>query len=620
MMPTMKLAGSARASRFGSVSLACLLVFGLSFEALAQAPVQSAPGPEDATSAPQLMGPQDLDNLVAPVALYPDQVLSVVLAASTYPLEIVEAQQWIQQRGNLSGAQLMSVAKQQNWDPSVQALVAFPQAMALLSNDIEWTTALGNAFLAQQSDVMNAIQDMRARARDNGRLASTPQQNVAMQAQDGQNAIQIQPADPQVVYVPTYNPQYVWGPPAYGEYPPLGYSSYGSGFSFGDAINIGTFFAGFAGLLGWGGWGWGLSWLTHSMFLNGLFFNIFGALFGSHGGYGYGGGYGGYGGYGAHSAWVHDPGHRMGVPYSNRAVATRFGGAFRSTGGAFASRGAFGGNSRIGNSGASYTRNAGIGNTGMAGRGGFNGNSVNRAGNSGWRGVEDNRSSAFASGRGQAAVTGNNREIASARASSSSFNNRDGQDGWHTAANSRGFGGSSPGVGSQSFGGSSNRSGNGSGSGWNSPQAGNQSGNRGYSQAGGSENGSRDFSNGYSQSASSGYRGRVPAGVASGGWNTRSNGFAEPGRSSVPAQSSSFTRSSGSDPTRRRIRISWRVIAEFLIRMLFGVKLLATLFRAESIVAEVLGAQVLGSLLRAAFLRISRFWRVARRRPLLGRT
>jgi hypothetical protein len=121
-----------------------------------------------------LLSPDQLDNLVAPVALYPDPLLSQALAASTYPLEIVEASQWFLQNGNLQGAQLMNAAKQQNWDPSVQALVAFPDALRLLGNDVRWTTDLGNAFLAQQADVMAAVQSMRERARVNGRLNTTP--------------------------------------------------------------------------------------------------------------------------------------------------------------------------------------------------------------------------------------------------------------------------------------------------------------------------------------------------------------------------------------------------------------------------------------------------------------
>jgi hypothetical protein len=257
-----------------------------------------------------LLTPEQLNDLVAPIALYPDSLLAQVLAASTYPLEIVEAQQWLQQNRGLQGSQLLDVAKQQSWDPSVQALVAFPSVMALLNRDIRWTTDLGNAFLAQQADVMNAVQTMRARARDNGRLVSTPQQSVTVATDQGQSAIEIQPANPQVIYVPTYNPTYVWGPPAWGAYPALGYQDTGSGFSFNPGVLIGALFS---GLLSFGGWGWGLSWLTHALFLNNLFFGHFGF-----------GGFGGGGGFGAQTAWVHNPGHRLGVAYPNHVVASRF--------------------------------------------------------------------------------------------------------------------------------------------------------------------------------------------------------------------------------------------------------------------------------------------------------
>ena len=268
------------------------------------------PGP-----APAPLSPDQLNNLVAPIALYPDPLLSQVLAASTYPLEIVEAEQWVRQNGNLQGAQLVDAAKQQNWDPSIQALVAFPDALSLLSNDIRWTTALGDAFLGQQADVMNAVQVMRARAQANGRLATTPQQVVTTDTQDNQSAIEIQPADPQVVYVPVYNPAYVWGPPVWGAYPDLWYpDGFGFGFGFGPGIYISSFFPGWGG---WGSWGWGCGWFGRSMYVNTGFFNRYGFRGGFRGGFA-GGGFGGRG------AWAHDPGHRMGVPYSNRAVASRF--------------------------------------------------------------------------------------------------------------------------------------------------------------------------------------------------------------------------------------------------------------------------------------------------------
>ena len=246
---------------------------------------------------------------MAPVALYPDLLLSEVLAASTYPLELVQAQQWMQSNPGLRGQQLVEAAKQQNWDPSVQALVAFPDVMNMLTRDVQWTTDLGNAFLSQQADVMDAIQQLRASARANGRLADTPQQRVIDEQQNGQDAIVIQPTDPQVVYPPVYNPAYVWGPPVYGAYPPLSYPGIGWGITYGVATFLGALFT---GLVSFGGWGWGLSWLTHGLFLNGLFFSHFG--FHGYNGYGFHGGPG----YASHAAWVHDPGHRLGVPYGNR--------------------------------------------------------------------------------------------------------------------------------------------------------------------------------------------------------------------------------------------------------------------------------------------------------------
>src|SRR5258707_14573220 len=187
-----------RASILVTTLCVSLLPLSLTF---GQAPAEPPPGSPNIQQTAPLLPPEQLDNLVAPVALYPDPVLSTVLAASTYPLEIVEAQQWFQQNSNLRGAPLMDAAKQQDWDASVQALVAFPDALRLLSNDIRWTTDLGNAFLAQQADVMSAVQTMRVRAQQSGRLVNTPQQVVTTDYQDGQGAIEIQPADPQVVYV-----------------------------------------------------------------------------------------------------------------------------------------------------------------------------------------------------------------------------------------------------------------------------------------------------------------------------------------------------------------------------------------------------------------------------------
>ena len=135
------------------------------------------PGPAQAPAPPPL-SPDQLNNLVAPIALYPDSLLSQILVASTYPLEVAEAGQWLQRNPGLQGSQLVDAARQQNWDPSVQALVVFPDVVNRLNADIRWTTDLGNAFLSQQADVMNAVQRMRVRAMAAGKLSSNSQQTV----------------------------------------------------------------------------------------------------------------------------------------------------------------------------------------------------------------------------------------------------------------------------------------------------------------------------------------------------------------------------------------------------------------------------------------------------------
>lgn len=282
-----------------------------------------------------MLSPQQLDNMVAPLALYPDPLLSQVLVAATYPLEVVQANQWLQQNRHLTGTALMDAAKQQNWDPSVQALVAFPDVLARLNQDVQWTTDLGNAFLAQQADVMAAIQRLRARAQANGKLQSTPQETVTSQNDNGQTAIAIQPANPEVIYVPTYDPNYIWGPPAWGYYPPLFYPSYGFGFGFG--IPIGGFFFGWGG---WPLWGWGFNWFGHACFVNGAFFHNYGFRYGGYG----------YGGFAGTRAWAHDYSRTAragGVGGYSRSYATAAGsragaGAYRSAGAGQAYRGAQG--------------------------------------------------------------------------------------------------------------------------------------------------------------------------------------------------------------------------------------------------------------------------------------
>ena len=169
----------------------------------------------------------------------------------------------------------MKEAKKQNWDPSIQGLVAFPQVLARLSQDMSWTTPLGNAFLAQQKDVMQAVQRMRAQAQAAGKLHSTPQETVTTENQGGQSAINIEPANPDVWYVPDYNPAFVWGPPIYGYYPPLLYPGIDIGFGWGSGIDLGLYFGGWGGW-GWGGWGWSPNWYGGSIILNHSFFHRYG--------------------------------------------------------------------------------------------------------------------------------------------------------------------------------------------------------------------------------------------------------------------------------------------------------------------------------------------------------
>ncbi len=254
--------------------------------------------------------PQQLDDLVAPIALYPDPVLGQILAASTYPMEIAEAEQWLRDHPHWKPAKLMNEAKKQNWDPSIQGLVAFPDVLANLAQNINWTTQLGNAFLAQQAGVMHAVQRMRAQAEAKGTLRSTPQETVTTQSQNGQTAISIQPANPDVWYVPNYNPAYIWGPPAWGYYPPLLYPGIDAGLLWYPGIDLDLWFGGWGGW-GWGGWGWGPDWFGGGIYCDNSFFHRYG--FHHYPGAALG-----------RSAWAHNPEHRLGVPYANREVASRF--------------------------------------------------------------------------------------------------------------------------------------------------------------------------------------------------------------------------------------------------------------------------------------------------------
>ncbi len=174
---------------------------------------QSAPqqnAPQEQPAPPKIPNDQ-LDSLVAPIALYPDPLLAQVLAASTYPLEIIQLQQWLPQHKGLKDKELVDAVQKQDWDPSVQAMAPLPDVVKQLAENIKWTTDLGNAFLAQQSDVMDAVQRMRAKAKDAGNLKSTEQQKVETKTVENKTVVVIEQAQPQVIYVPSYNPTVVYG-------------------------------------------------------------------------------------------------------------------------------------------------------------------------------------------------------------------------------------------------------------------------------------------------------------------------------------------------------------------------------------------------------------------------
>jgi Protein of unknown function (DUF3300) len=205
----------------------------------------------------------------------------------------------------------MKEAKKQNWDPSIQGLVAFPDVLATLTHDLNWTTQLGNAFLAEQAEVMQAVQRMRAQAQARGTLQSTPQETVTTQTENGQSVITIEPANPEVWYVPNYNPLYVWGPPVWGYYPPLLYPGVDVGWDWFPGIDIGLYFGGWGGW-GWGGWGWYPNWFGGTIVVDHSFFHRYG-FHDSRGAERLGA-----------SSWVHNPQHRWGVPYPNRQMAEHF--------------------------------------------------------------------------------------------------------------------------------------------------------------------------------------------------------------------------------------------------------------------------------------------------------
>jgi len=348
------------------VSILCTILI-VPGDILAYAPQQSSSSSSSSAAQTAKIPPEQLDSLVAPIALYPDPLLAQVLAASTYPLEIVLLQRWLEKNKSLKDKELADAVAKQPWDPSVQALAGLPDLVKRLGDDIQWTADLGNAFLAQQSDVMDAVQRMRAKAKDKGTLKNTEQQVVETKVIENKSVIVIEQANPQVVYVPSYDPVVVYGPAYYPYppiyYPPYGYYAAGAAIAFGVGVAMGAFWG--------GGWGWGCGWGGNNININNN--NNFNRNSNINGGNRISGGNrvsnlparGGGGLGGGQSNWTHRPEHRGGTPYRDRATADRFGGTAR---GDSLSQRQSGARQQIGRQGGNLS--SGLGSGGLSNRAG----------------------------------------------------------------------------------------------------------------------------------------------------------------------------------------------------------------------------------------------------------
>ena len=297
--------------------LSTALSFLMPLTAMAQTVPPPAPSAtQPAPASQQALTDAQLDALVSPIALYPDALLSEILMASTYPLEIVEADRWAQSNKDLKGDQLQAAVDKQSWDDSVKSLVATPDVLDMMSTKLSWTQQLGDAVLAQQPDVMDAIQRLRTKAQANNKLASNKQQTVSTQQQGGKQVIIIAPTQPGTIYVPYYDPTVVYGPWPYPAYPPyywpppayIGAGVIATGLAFGAGYALGRWASG-------GYWGGGFNWGGNNININrNVNINNINR----------GGG----------NNWVHNPAHRQGVRYSNSNVAAKFGGNGNIAGGA----------------------------------------------------------------------------------------------------------------------------------------------------------------------------------------------------------------------------------------------------------------------------------------------
>ena len=245
---------------------------------------------------------EEITQMVAPIALYPDSLIAQILMASTYPLEVVEAERWVRQNKNLKGNELDNALQEKTWDPSVKSLCHFPDVLFAMSDKLDRTRMLGDAFLSQEDEVMATIQEVRHKAREQGNLKTTDQQEVIIERE----IIRIEPSDPQVVYVPVYDPLYVYGPWWYPAYPPY-YWYYPPGFIItgGDIFFGPGIFLGF----GWSSWAW-FDWHVHNIHVDFHKTRRFDRRHDKRDS--------------DSPFWRHDPFHRRGVAYRDRRTSEQF--------------------------------------------------------------------------------------------------------------------------------------------------------------------------------------------------------------------------------------------------------------------------------------------------------
>jgi hypothetical protein len=412
MKPVMKLNASRSRLTFQAcrsvLALLCavLLVPGDTPAVVLQEQKPAAPSAQEAK-----IPADQLDALVAPIALYPDQLLSQVLVASTYPLEIIQLQQWLAKNSTLKDKALADAVAKQPWDPSIQSMAALPEVVKRLADDIQWTTDLGNAFLAQQSEVMDAVQRMRKKAQETGALKSNEQQKVETQVVESKTVIVVQQAQPEVIYVPSYNPVVVYGPPVY-PYPPIYYPPSTGAIVAAGMISFGVGMA--IGAAWGGGWGYGCGWGHNDININ--VNNNFqrntniNNISGNRGG---------------NNTWQHNSQHRGGAPYANQSTANKYGGSTRGASPSNRQAGAQQQLNRQGGNVSNRTSGATSGNLGAnraspstmgSNRAGAGAGGADRVGN---RSVPSRSSGASTFGGGGGGMSGGSARASSSRGSSS---------------------------------------------------------------------------------------------------------------------------------------------------------------------------------------------------------